>query len=276
MARPERNTVDYFPHICGEGKKMFFIEKKYGNDGYATWFKLLEKIALTELHYLDLSVESEVLYLAAKCNVDENLLLEIISDLAKVGAINKFLWENKVIWSDKFIENIQDAYERRKNKCITYEGLCNHLLSKGVLKPSKRTTKVDINTHTILYNTIQEDTILENTNIDFDVFWKLYPIKAGKKKAEDKWKKLKFEEQQKIIDTLPSFVKYKPFESYSHPHALTYLNGRRWEDEIQVTKTETGMVEKTLYLSGNTWNYKGSLAEFTQAKSRGWKEYSEL
>ena len=27
MARPERNTVDYFPFMCDEGKKMFYIEK---------------------------------------------------------------------------------------------------------------------------------------------------------------------------------------------------------------------------------------------------------
>ena len=43
MARPERNNVDYFPFLCKEGKAMFYIEQKYGNDGYATWIKLLRQ-----------------------------------------------------------------------------------------------------------------------------------------------------------------------------------------------------------------------------------------
>ena len=42
MARPERRNVDYFPHYLSEGKKMYLIEHKYGNDGYAVWFKVLE------------------------------------------------------------------------------------------------------------------------------------------------------------------------------------------------------------------------------------------
>lgn len=33
MARPQRNNVDYFPFFCKEGKSMFYIEQKYGNDG---------------------------------------------------------------------------------------------------------------------------------------------------------------------------------------------------------------------------------------------------
>jgi hypothetical protein len=26
------------------GRKMYIIEEKFGNDGYATWFKLLEQL----------------------------------------------------------------------------------------------------------------------------------------------------------------------------------------------------------------------------------------
>ena len=37
MARPERNSVDYFPFLCEEGNKMFYLEETYGNDGFATF-----------------------------------------------------------------------------------------------------------------------------------------------------------------------------------------------------------------------------------------------
>jgi hypothetical protein len=128
MARPESNTVTYFPHKIGDGKKIFSIETKYGNDGYATWFKILEKLATTENHYLDLNDEVEVIYLSAKCKVSEQVLFSIINDLTRLGCFDKILWEKRYLWSQVFIDSIQDAYSRRNNKCMTYEGLCKHLL----------------------------------------------------------------------------------------------------------------------------------------------------
>jgi hypothetical protein len=128
MARPESNTVSYFPHKIGDGKKIFSIETKYGNDGYATWFKILEKLATTEFHYLDLNDEVEVMYLSAKCKVSEDTLFAIINDLTRLGCFDKTLWEKRYIWSQVFIDSIQDAYSRRNNKCITYDNLCKHLL----------------------------------------------------------------------------------------------------------------------------------------------------
>jgi hypothetical protein len=44
MAREQRRDVDYFPHECNHGRKMHIIESKYGNNGYAAWFKLLEEL----------------------------------------------------------------------------------------------------------------------------------------------------------------------------------------------------------------------------------------
>jgi hypothetical protein len=128
MARPESNTVSYFPHKIGDGKKIFSIETKYGNDGYATWFKILEKLATTDNHYLDLNDEVEVIYLSAKCKVSEQVLFSIINDLARLGCFDKILWEKRYLWSQVFIDSIQDAYSRRNNKCMTYESLCKHLL----------------------------------------------------------------------------------------------------------------------------------------------------
>jgi len=129
MARPERKTVDYFPHYISDGKKMFFIEHKYGNDGYATWFKILEILASTENHYLLLENEADILYVSAKCRVDPDKLISILDDLCKIEEINPIAWNKRVVWSDKLIDSIQDAYARRTNKCITFDGLCMQLPS---------------------------------------------------------------------------------------------------------------------------------------------------
>lgn len=158
MARQEKNTVTYFPHIISDGKKMFFIEKKYGNDGYATWFKLLEKLGSTDYHYLNLNDDDEVMYLAAKCSVTEETLLSIINDLVKLGVFDKELWESKVIWCQYFIDNIQDAYKKRNNKCILLDDLRTLLQSKGILLPTKGSLKVSGNTHIKVKNSKEDKT----------------------------------------------------------------------------------------------------------------------
>lgn len=42
MARPTKTSVDYFPHMTHSGKTIAILEARWGNDGYAFWFKLLE------------------------------------------------------------------------------------------------------------------------------------------------------------------------------------------------------------------------------------------
>jgi len=94
------------------------------------------------------------------------------------------------------------------------------------------------------------NTILNNTNIDntkdnintcfsFESFWNLYPNKNNKKGCESKYKKLNESQRAKISATLPSFLAYKPFASYTPPHPLTYLNQERWEDEIKVKEEKS-------------------------------------
>jgi len=131
VATQKKNTVDYFPHLIGNGKKMDFIEKRYGNDGYATWFKLLEALASADNHYLDLNDEIEISFLASRCNVDEEVLISIINDLVKIKVFDSELWKHRVIWSQIFVNSIQDAYKRRANKCMQHVDIVNELIGQG-------------------------------------------------------------------------------------------------------------------------------------------------
>lgn len=160
MARPERKTVDYFPHYISDGKKMFFIEHKYGNDGYAVWFKVLEMIASTEDHFLNLSDDTDMMFLSAKCKVSEAVLSGILDDLSKLGEIDKNMWANKVVWSQKFIDSVQDAYTRRNNKCMDFDSLCNQLLRLRVLKTDFRPKNKDNNTQSIVKESKEDKTKL--------------------------------------------------------------------------------------------------------------------
>ena len=80
----------------------------------------------------------------------------------------------------------------------------------------------------------------ENKRInDFDIFWDTYPNKTAKKDCLNKWHKLKQEDIDKILLTINTFVKHKPFKDYTHPNPKTYLNQERWNDEIIKKPTNT-------------------------------------
>ena len=75
-----------------------------------------------------------------------------------------------------------------------------------------------------------------NTQIDFfKQCWLLYPRKKGKGAAEAAFKKLKQEVYPKVLDALQGQVKGQLSGELRYvPHFSTWLNERRWEDEIEV------------------------------------------
>ena len=92
MARPKKETVDYFPHICAHKTTIFVLEQKYGNDGYAFWFKVLELLASSEGHYYDCRKPHLWEFLQAKTRLSEDKCNELLDLLAKLDAIDQELW----------------------------------------------------------------------------------------------------------------------------------------------------------------------------------------
>jgi hypothetical protein len=132
MAREQRKDVDYFPHDCTHGRKMHIIETKYGNDGYAAWFKLLEQLGKANNHYIDISDDMTLMFLTSVFKTDEEKTISILSDLAKLGAIDKFLFdEHRIIFSQKFADSIQDAYRKRKSEMFQYSDILNEINQKN-------------------------------------------------------------------------------------------------------------------------------------------------
>jgi len=264
MARPERNTIDYFPHLLGEGKKMYFIENKYGNNGYATWYKILEKLGSTEYHYLNLNREDEVMFLAAKCKVTEDLLISIINDLSKMDVFDKELWSNKIVWCPQFIESIDDAYKRRNNKCITLDSLRVLLTDLGILKPIKGVLKSYINTQRIVEDSIEDKSKedyrafshLKLSNLEFNNL-----VKAGNSK----------ELIDDILDRIENFAGNKKYKSL-------YMTCLNW---IKTDKGfSAGSVGKKKYLLTSPHGKHEFLFTEDELKAKKltgyWKEQHEL
>jgi hypothetical protein len=75
--------------------------------------------------------------------------------------------------------------------------------------------------------------------VEFDTFWNQYPKKQGKDAARKAWGKLNPDHTLNTI-ILTRLEQQKASEQWQRengkyiPHASTWINGKRWEDELQV------------------------------------------
>ena len=94
----------------------------------------------------------------------------------------------------------------------------------------------------------------EKNNIysqNFLNYWKAYPNKVAKKKAFETWQKLEKKENMEVL--LPTLLdaikkqeqakeikKAKGEFTPEWPHGATWLNGKRWEDEVEIKQGYDG------------------------------------
>jgi hypothetical protein len=103
--------------------------------------------------------------------------------------------------------------------------------------PIDQKTKVNTKTNT-------KTNITVNNVDDFDAFWKFYPRKASKDAARKAWTKLKPDQNimKMIADNVKERVEKGEWRKDNQSfilHASTYLNQKRWEDEVVDQKTQT-------------------------------------
>ena len=115
MARVQKDVVSYFPHDANasEGDTLTVLQSQFGNDGYAFWYKLLEKLASTDGHYIDCRTTLKWQLLLAKTGVNGITGLEIVKLLVEMQAIDKELWGSSLIWCQNLVDNLEDVYKNR-------------------------------------------------------------------------------------------------------------------------------------------------------------------
>jgi hypothetical protein len=114
MARPTKETVDYFPHTTNHGSTMYILEEQWGNDGYAFWFKMLEMLGAKPGLHIDTNKPKDWKFLLAKTRLTEVSATEILNCLSELEAIDTDLWAVGVIYSQKFVDGVKPAFQKRK------------------------------------------------------------------------------------------------------------------------------------------------------------------
>jgi len=128
--------------------------------------------------------------------------------------------------------------------------LCKHLQIKCTQKPDSGGVNADQSTQSIVKESRvkrskEKDTCEQKifareenkkmTAEDFEKFWKEYPKKRSKKKAEEKFLKLPRDLLPKILQAISKQTKsfeWQKDDGQFIPHPNTWINGKRWEDDI--------------------------------------------
>lgn len=117
MARLPKIGVDYFPHYVGsrDAKMLYILKSKFGNDGYAFWYQLLEMLGAEKGLYYACDKPANWLYLTASTGVSEELAEEILNMLVELDAIDSELWlTHRIIWCQEFVDQLDPIYRKRR------------------------------------------------------------------------------------------------------------------------------------------------------------------
>ena len=86
-------------------------------------------------------------------------------------------------------------------------------------------------------NNNTDNTIDKNIDIvraDFDHLWKLYGKRGVKSLSKKSWERLTLKQRRAVMEFIPSYIEnHKQANKIDFlPHLSTFINQRRWEDEL--------------------------------------------
>ena len=125
MARPVTPglKIRYFPHDTGASNdtKLRCLCSVFGNDGYATYFRLLERIYADVNAALDLSAQGVWGVVATDCMVSGERLQEIIQAAVSMGLFDPQEWEHRILTSAGIQRRKEYISGRRRDSRERYQ-----------------------------------------------------------------------------------------------------------------------------------------------------------
>jgi len=125
LARPRKTGLDYFPHDVDaiEDEKIEALRALYGNDGYAFYFILLERIYRSNNAELNVSKKAILAALVKKIGVSEQKFYEMLETALELELFDKEAFEgNQILTSNgvkkRYIEvqNMRERWRKQKEK----------------------------------------------------------------------------------------------------------------------------------------------------------------
>lgn len=261
MGRNSRQTADYFPHyIAGKSRTKFILEKNWGNDGYAFWFKLLELLCAADGQYYDCWSTMNWEYLLAVTGVDAETAENILKTLSEMGKVDRELWETcRVIWVQSLLENLSQLYSKRTTTpekpsidAFPRRKQPNDGISAPeIAKPEEKQPENGETPAEKPKGRRRRASELSAKQLAlFERFYKAYPKKVDRATAEKAWAKIAPEPDEAMTDAIIRAVEdAKKFDSRFRerqftPNPASWLNAKAYLNDYSQGGEQRGEVER--------------------------------
>jgi len=224
----------YFRHDYNSrnDEKILKLRQKYGAEGYGLYWMIIEKISessegrikLSDIDAISYDIHSDSKRIASviqdfdlfKIDKDYFFSLRLLSDLEERNKKSeKAILANKIRWDNERRKNKRDYWLKKAKK--------NPNGFQGKERKGEERKEEE-----------KKKNIKEKMNKkDFEIFWKNFPNKKGKKNCQKKFLSL---DQELLPIILQSIDAHKKTYNWQHnqyiPHASTWINQERWNDEL--------------------------------------------
>jgi hypothetical protein len=144
MARPRKEGLDYFPHDTDavSDEKIEALRALYGNNGYAFYFILLERIYRSNDFEIDISDAETIQILAKKIAVTVEEFNNMLKTAFKWKCFNRKIYEERnVLTSNGIRKRANIVVKKREEMRITYSQKVKE--KKRIVSKAETTQKPD-------------------------------------------------------------------------------------------------------------------------------------
>jgi len=162
----------------------------------------------------------------------DSKIIKVIGENVAISFLNEQLESKEV----QIVTNRINGAKGGRPKTIKTEEKPNGLIfaNRNITESITETKAKDNPNITNIEESRVEKSKEDNIKDLFDIFWSKYPVKVSKASCFTKFKSLSDVQRGKIISTVDAFAKWKQFENWTHPNPLTYLNQKRFDDDLTV------------------------------------------
>lgn len=219
MSRPLQDGLLYFPHDvdASSDQKLEALEALYGNDGYAFYFKLLERIYRTSNGELDVSDPETQKILAKALHLSLKRFGKILDTSLKKGCFDNEIYHEKKVLTSNGIKKRREPVisKREKMREVYWQTKLNKEISEAETIPettpetpqSKEKKRKSIEKDNDKNNAAsggQKYTLRENSLIDY------YFISYEKILNQGPHPSLKEDQLARISDKFKDFMENNP------------------------------------------------------------------
>lgn len=167
-------------------------------------------------------------------DVRNSQIEDALRELASVELVNTYYVDGKPFVRLSGWDRHQQI-RAKKSKYPAPEEICNQMISDDCKCP-RNPIQSESNPNP---NTNPNPNARETRGMEFEKFWSAYPRKEGKQKARSAFEKVTVSLDVLLIalESQKKSSQWTKDNGQFIPHAATWLNGKRWEDQLAVDRS---------------------------------------